>query len=82
MACSSSFFCSAGATGSPLPDMNASNNHPASDGFALISGILSLASWQDQLDWGLRIIATLIAIAAGSVALYHRLKKRKNFSAD
>lgn len=36
----------------------------------------SVASWQEQLDWSLRIIATLVAIAAGSVAMWQRLKGR------
>lgn len=59
--------------------MNA-NNHPIADGFALMSGLLSLASWQDQLDWGLRVMAALIAIIAGTIAIYQRLKKRRGLS--
>lgn len=42
----------------------------------------TLASWQVQLDWGLRILASLVAITAGVLSLWgryhaHRVKKRK-----
>lgn len=47
-----------------------------SDFLAMISGVGSIAAWQDQLDWTLRIVATLVAIVAGSIAIYQRLRKR------
>lgn len=43
----------------------------------MASGVTTIAAWQEQLDWALRIIAALIAIAAGTVALWQRLKHRR-----
>lgn len=45
------------------------------DFLALAAGGSSILSWQEQLDWGLRVLATLVAIAAGAISIYHRLKK-------
>ena len=50
-------------------------SHLFADVLAVISGGAALATWQVQLDWALRITAAMVAIAAGSVALYQRLKK-------
>jgi hypothetical protein len=36
----------------------------------LLSVIGALASWQNQIDWSLRIIATVIAIIAGAPAAW------------
>jgi hypothetical protein len=38
--------------------------------FATISGGSALASWQVQLEWGVRILAGLVAIAAGLTSIY------------
>jgi len=46
-----------------------------SDFPALLAVISSLASWQDQLDWGLRIAAALIAIVAGTPAAWRVCRK-------
>lgn len=50
--------------------------HPVADAFAIIAASASTASYFDHLEQGLRILATVVAIAAGVVALYQRLKRR------
>jgi hypothetical protein len=45
-------------------------------------GLAGLMHWQEQLDWFLRIVAALVAITAGSVALYQRLKKHEILPLD
>lgn len=45
------------------------------DILAIISGSSSILVWQEQLDWGLRIAATLVAVAAGGITIYQRLRK-------
>ena len=47
------------------------------DSLAVVSGVTSLAAWEVQLEFGLRLIATVIAIIAGSLAIYNHLKPRK-----
>lgn len=38
----------------------------------------SIANWQEQIEWGIRIGAGVVAIAAGVAAfLYHRAKTRE-----
>lgn len=56
--------------------------HGVSDLLAVASGVSTITAWQEQLDWSLRILAALIAIAAGSVALWQRLKKPKDFTTE
>lgn len=49
-----------------------------SDVLAMVSATSSIAAWQEQLDWALRIAASLLAIAAGIYSImvrYHRSKK-------
>lgn len=46
------------------------------DILAIISGSSSILVWQEQLDWGLRIAATLVAVVAGGITIYQRLKKK------
>lgn len=47
-----------------------------SDILALTSISSSIATWQEQLDWTLRMILAVVGIIAGSIAIYQRLKKR------
>lgn len=50
----------------------------AIDLLAVLSGGSSIAAWQEQLDWTLKIVATLVAIAAGLASLaYHYRHRRK-----
>jgi hypothetical protein len=49
-----------------------------SDVLAMLSASSSIAAWQEQLDWALRIMASLLAIAAGvySIVVRYRRKHR------
>jgi hypothetical protein len=49
-----------------------------SDVLAMVSASSSIAAWQEQLDWALRITASLLAIAAGiySIVVRYRRKHR------
>jgi hypothetical protein len=49
-----------------------------SDVLAMISATSSIAAWQEQLDWALKIFASLLAIAAGiySIAVRYRRDKK------
>jgi peptidoglycan/LPS O-acetylase OafA/YrhL len=49
--------------------------HLLADFFAIVSGATALAAWQEQLDWTLRILASLVAIIAGGIAIYRYFKK-------
>lgn len=51
--------------------------NPSSDFLAAIAATGALAGWQENLDWALRVVASLIAITAGSIALYKQLRKKK-----
>jgi len=42
-----------------------------------VSGVSALTAWQEHLDWGFRIIASIIAILAGMTALHDWLKRHK-----
>lgn len=42
----------------------------------LFSLFAAIATWQEQLEWGLRIAAGVVAIGAGLHAIYHRRRKR------
>ena len=58
-------------------------NYPrnvGSDVLAVISASSSIAAWQEQLDWALKIIASLLAIFAGIYSIWARLKKREKKS--
>lgn len=52
------------------------------DALALTAGVSSLAAWQEQVDFWLRITAAIVAIAAGLVTLYQRLRKRRQDAAE
>jgi len=56
--------------------------HPVTDIIAAISVSASLTSWQTQLDWSLRIIGAIVAIAAGVITIYQRLKKKTRVKAE
>ena len=43
----------------------------------MISASSSIAAWQEQLDWMLKIIASLLAIVAGTYSIIVRYKNLK-----
>lgn len=48
-----------------------------SDVLAMVSATSSIAAWQEQLDWALRILASLLAIAAGIYSIVVRYRRHK-----
>ena len=50
--------------------------HALPDLFAVIAGGGSIAAWQEQVEWSLKIVATLVAIAAGVASLRHHARAR------
>lgn len=52
--------------------------HLGSDILAVVSASSSIAAWQEQLDWALKIVASLLAIFAGIYSILSRLKKRED----
>lgn len=48
-----------------------------SDVLAMVSATSSIAAWQEQLDWILRIAASLLAIAAGVYSIMVRYRRSK-----
>lgn len=48
-----------------------------SDVLAMVSATSSIAAWQEQIDWGLRILASLLAIAAGVYSIMVRYRRHK-----
>jgi len=57
--------------------MNGQTRQVASDLLAMISASSSIAAWQEQLDWMLKIIASLLAIVAGTYSIIVRYKNLK-----
>lgn len=58
-------------------------SHPRSvisDVLAVVSASSSIAAWQEQLDWVLKIIASLLAISAGVYSIISRRKSRNKSS--
>tara|TARA_R110000823_G_scaffold39213_2_gene104901 strand:+ start:414 stop:599 length:186 start_codon:yes stop_codon:yes gene_type:complete len=58
-------------------------SHPRnviSDVLAVVSASSSIAAWQEQLDWMLKIIASLLAISAGVYSIISRRKSRNKSS--
>jgi hypothetical protein len=54
-----------------------------SDILAIVSaGAAALSQWQEQIDWGLRVLAALVAIVAGSIAIYQRLRAKRRLPLD
>jgi hypothetical protein len=48
-----------------------------SDVLAMLSASSSIAAWQEQLDWALRILASILAIAAGVYSIVVRYRRTK-----
>lgn len=48
-----------------------------SDLLAMVSASSSIAAWQEQLDWALRIFASLLAISAGIYSIIVRYRRNK-----
>ena len=57
--------------------MNIPTRQISSDVLAMLSATSSIAAWQEQLDWALRIIASLLAIAAGVYSIVVRYRRHK-----
>lgn len=57
--------------------MNIPTRQISSDVLAMLSATSSIAAWQEQLDWALRILASLLAIAAGVYSIVVRYKRNK-----
>lgn len=58
-------------------------SHPRSvisDVLAVVSASSSIAAWQEQLDWMLKIIASILAISAGVYSIISRRKSRNKSS--
>jgi hypothetical protein len=58
-------------------------NHPRSvisDVLAVVSASSSIAAWQEQLDWFLKIVASLLAVSAGVYSIISRRKSRNKSS--
>ena len=47
-----------------------------SDLFAIISAGSGVLAWQEQLDWALRILVSVVGLVAGVITIYQRLKRR------
>jgi len=45
------------------------------DLLAVVSATSSIAAWQEQMDWSLRILASILAICAGLYSIYTRYKR-------
>ena len=57
--------------------MNIQSRQIGSDVLAMLSASSSIAAWQEQLDWALRILASLLAIAAGVYSIMVRYRRHK-----
>jgi hypothetical protein len=57
--------------------MNIPTRQISSDVLAMLSATSSIAAWQEQLDWALRILASLLAIAAGVYSIVVRYRRHK-----
>jgi hypothetical protein len=57
--------------------MNVPTRQIGSDVLAMVSATSSIAAWQEQLDWALRILASLLAIAAGVYSIVVRYRRHK-----
>ena len=51
-----------------------------SDVLAVVSASSSIAAWQEQLDWVLKIFASLLAISAGIYSIISRRRSRNKSS--
>ena len=57
--------------------MNIQSRQIGSDVLAMLSASSSIAAWQEQIDWGLRILASILAIAAGVYSIVVRYRRAK-----
>ena len=57
--------------------MSARVHSALADMFFAISSVATIGAWQEQFEWGLRIIATIIAIIAGIMSLIHHRSRNK-----
>ena len=57
--------------------MNIPTRQISSDVLAMLSATSSIAAWQEQLDLALRILASLLAIAAGVYSIVVRYRRHK-----
>mgnify|MGYP003342202481 len=57
--------------------MNIHSRQIGSDVLAMVSATSSIAAWQEQLDWVLRIVASLLAIAAGVYSIVVRYRRKR-----
>lgn len=57
--------------------MNIHSRQIGSDVLAMLSATSSIAAWQEQLDWALRIVASLLAIAAGVYSIMVRYRRKR-----
>jgi hypothetical protein len=57
--------------------MNLHARQIGSDVLAMVSATSSIAAWQEQLDWALRIFASLLAITAGVYSIVVRYRRSK-----
>lgn len=47
------------------------------DVYFLFSGAATITAWQEQLEWGLRILAAVVAICAGLASLRHHRRRNR-----
>lgn len=57
--------------------MNVQARQIGSDVLAMVSATSSIAAWQEQLDWALKILASLLAITAGVYSIVVRYRRTK-----
>ena len=57
--------------------MNIHSRQIGSDVLAMVSATSSIAAWQEQLDWALRIVASLLAISAGIYSIVVRYRRKR-----
>jgi hypothetical protein len=48
-----------------------------SDFLAGVSVLGAITAWQEHLDWAVKITAGLVAIAAGLLTIWHRMRREK-----
>jgi uncharacterized membrane protein HdeD (DUF308 family) len=44
---------------------------------AIMSTAGAITAWQEQVDWGLRVAASAVAIIAGMLAIHDWIKRRE-----
>jgi uncharacterized membrane protein HdeD (DUF308 family) len=51
------------------------NHHLKADLAAIVSGFGAISAWQEQFGWAIQVLGALVALVAGGLSLYQRLKK-------